>query len=243
VPPENGAIEDAVIAAVRHLVLKPDAKLVLSLEPKDAKLVLYGEPLAGPPYPPEIPFWSGVYRGQMVREGYEPKTIRLDVTKGANNVTLALEEDPLFVGKPGDRAKAAIHDRRDLPPPPPPLLVETPPSAPSAWANPIAWAVVGAGGAVVVVGTLLMRSAQGQYNDLSGEVRYTMDRTRPASEAIGGRAQARSDFGTGATVATIGAVVAAGGMVWMIVDAIIRGPAPRTADVPSSEGGTAWAAF
>jgi hypothetical protein len=32
-------------------------------------------------------------------------------------------------------------------------------------------------------------------------------------------------------------------MIWMVVDAVIRGPGPRTAGIPSNEGGTAWVAF
>jgi hypothetical protein len=233
VPPREGAMEEAVYAGTRHLIIKPDVRIAIDLEPKDALITLYGERVGSPPYPPELPYWSGVYYGRITREGYEPKEVRIDILpKQTTRVAIELDQDPLYVRvAPTDPDRG----RRTEPRPPPRTggTVETAPSPPSPLANPYAWGIVAVGVGGTVAGGMIMKSAQDSYNQASGEARY-LGATRPSSTAIKLRDDARNNFSLGAKLTAGGAIVAAGGLIWMLYDGIMatRPQAPPVALVP-----------
>lgn len=245
IPARTGALEDALPTAARHLFSFPDARLILDITPKDAKLLLYGEP-SDQPFGKDVPFWSGVYYADVSRAGHEPQQVRIMVPRGGpTRVEITLEADPLWIdphaskrrarAPRGGRAPDAITEREDPP------RVEPP--GPSPFANWIAWGIVGVGLGGATAGTLIMSSAQSDYNTLSGELRYTDDSTRTALEAGALRTDARDRFRTGSQVLIGGIAVAAGGVAWMVIDAIVSGGSkdPVAAIRMGSAGGVACA--
>lgn len=229
VPVRSGALEDAISAAVRRLLIPPDARVIFDVDPPDAKLELYGESIRYESTK-ETPFWAGVYFGRVTAPGFEPRDIRFSVPSGGpTRIPIELEPDPLYVGlRPRARSKssqgASSESSSGLAGSAP---VETP-SGPSALANWYAWSLLGAGATASVVGGVIMSGGQADYNRYSAEPRYLGD-GHTADEAASARAGARSQVSAGSTVMVIGIGVAAGGLVWMLIDAIISDSASQRA--------------
>lgn len=238
VPTRPGALDDAIAAAVRRLLVPPDATLILDVFPGDAKIELYGESLKRRAPGTPVPFWSGVYYGRASRAGYESADVFVDVRKSSTaRVRLELESDPLWVDPSRPRAReestTPVAAAGDEPPPPPTR---------SPFANWIAWSVVAVGAGASVAGGVIMTGAQSDYNDVAGEIRFTPDMTKPAQDAVAVRNQARDSFSLGSNVMYVGLGVAAVGLGWIVIDAIVTGGGgPKT--TVSSRGGALGAAF
>ncbi len=72
-----GGLEGAVRTATRRLFGKPDALVDFDLEPKDARLYFYGDPVQVPEDGSAMPYWSGTYLAVAEAEGYHPKELRV----------------------------------------------------------------------------------------------------------------------------------------------------------------------
>jgi hypothetical protein len=214
IPARSGALEDALPAAARQLVSKPDAKVVFAIDPRGAELRIYGERV-DLPQGEVVPFWSGVYYAEVSKKGFESQQLRIIVPKGGpTRIDVKLEGDPLYV-----------HTERQAGPPITASAEAVPKAVerPSPFANWVAWGIVAAGAAAGAAGGLIMSGAQSDYNAVSGEARYTEDATLDAGTARQIREDARSKHGTGSIVLAAGAIVAAGGIAWMVIDAMISG--------------------
>lgn len=218
VPNEREATRAAVRAAVRQLFTTPDARLTLQIEPVDARVFLYGELVGFPPYrtAQEVPFWAGTYHGRIERPGYLPKEIRVVVPVGATRLAVKLERDPLFVELPPERAIRAVEaveaSRLEA-------EEEEPVSPASPWANLFGWSGVAVGVGITTLGGIVMGGAQADYNSVSGEIRYTRDRTRTAFEAIAVRDSANLDRSLGVLVVGAGLAITAASIVYMALEA------------------------
>ena len=237
VPARDGALGEASEAAVRQLLTPPDARIVLEITPKDADLLLYGQRVGRKPYGEEMPYWSGIYYGRAQGEGHEPRELRIRIPPGGpTRVAVTLEPDPLWV-----RSKAKAEAGRRLGSG---VSAEVAGAlgpveeGRSAFANPIAWALVGVGIGASVTGGLVMAGAQDDYNAASAELRYTVDQTSPWAEALAVRRDARSQYTLGSEVMLAGVGVGIGGLAWMLIDAALSSGGPP-APVGSVEVGPA----
>lgn len=231
IPLKDGAVDDAVPAAMRQLFADPDARIVLEITPKDAELKLYGE-VAKAQYWTEVPFWSGVYYAQLTRKGHDPREVRFSIPPGGpTRIVIELEQDPLYVdpnqrtrpSAPGakDRGRFEVVTAENEPGPVKPAG----PPRPSAFANWVAWSVAGVGVAAGVTGAMLMRSAQGSYNELSGQARFGV-KTSPVEAAVSSRDSARSRYSLGGGLAAGGAGLAGAAILWMVVDGVLHADEP-----------------
>jgi len=219
-PAREGAVLAAIDVAARQMFSEPDATVIFDVYPEDARFELFGVAPTRPRGGTPTPFWSGVYFGRAVRTGYHPLDVKITVAPGGPaRIRVELEPDPLWVDPDRAAREAQLGDRPYTPRPPPP-------PAPSAFANWWAWATVAAGAAAGATGAFLMTDAQGGYNDLAAEQRFTLDRTQTSFAAIDAREAARDEYALGRTVGLAGAGVAAVGLTWMIIDALVSGP-PR----------------
>lgn len=227
IPFKDGAVDDSVPAAMRQLFAPPDARVILEITPKDAELRLYGE-VAKAQFWTEVPFWSGVYYAQLSRKGHDPREVRFSIPPGGpTRIVIELEQDPLYVdpthktrpSAPGakDKARFEVVTAENEPGPTPPPG----PPRPSAFSNWIAWSVAGVGVAAGVTGAMVMRSAQGSYNELSGQARFGV-KTTPVDVASSSRDGARSRYSLGGGLAAGGAGLAGAALLWMVVDGLIH---------------------
>lgn len=236
VPGQLGMFESAMASAPRHLFGVPDARLVVQVEPKDARLFVFGEEVGSPPYTAELAFWSGSYVATVERRGHAKKSFRLDVKPGiVTKVEIQLEADPDYVPETpegravkvrgGERADEPVVGRSstvrsEAPSPPSPAL--------QALLNPWAWGLVAAGGLGVGIGGGIMSGAQGDYNALSTQTRYS-GRTTDVGTARDLRDGAASDYQLGSIVLLGGVAALGGGLAWLAVSAALAQPEPKAA--------------
>jgi hypothetical protein len=238
-----GALEDAARAATKKLFAPPDATISLALTPPNAEISIFGELMPKPKAQP-FPYWAGTYHVRISADGFVPQEVELEVPPGGpTTIAIELQPDLLYVAKPKDKAKSAPFDRASRREGSGVSAQEVGATAGSevggrrsAFANPIPWTVSGVGVAAFVVGVVLASGAQSDYNKLSGQERYT-GATLPSSIAVSSRDDDRARFRTGAIVSTAGALAAAGGVAWMIVDSLVRDKAPATSDQGSVRAG------
>jgi hypothetical protein len=230
-------LEDAVAAATRKLFSEPNAELVLEILPPKAEIYAFGEAL------PKakngvVAIWPGTYHVVVRADGFQPLETKIVVSaSGRTTAKLELQPDLLYVEKsktktvsPFDKTSRREGSGVSALEVPTDVDVDT---RPSAFANPFAWSATGVGLGLAVVGVVLASGAQNDYNALSGDERYLI--TTPSSgTASAVRQDAISGFRTGSIVAGAGAVVAVGGLVWMLIDATISDRAPSAV----AEGGT-----
>ncbi|MBI4821068.1 MAG: hypothetical protein HY791_32710 [Deltaproteobacteria bacterium] len=211
-PNDAEATRVAVRAAMRQLFTTPDARLVLKVQPEDARVFFYGELVGFPPYRDgrEVPFWSGTYHGRVERPGFVAKEIRAVIPAGPTRIAVQLEPDPFWVEPPPERA---IRPTEILSLVPEAEEEDLGPQSP--FANPVGWIGIAAGVGVATLGGLVMSAAQADYNEVSGEIRYTRDRTRTAFEAIEIRSDANARRTIGVSVILSGVLVAGASFMWM----------------------------
>jgi len=247
-PTAQGALEDALAAAMRQLFARPDARVIFEVLPKDAEISVYGE-RADFKLWEEIPFWSGVYLMRVERKGHDPREVRITLPRGGpTRVVLELEQDPLWFDpeakkrtsgqtKPGKFAVVAVDAESSVVP-----KKSRGALGPSPFANWVAWSIVGVGGIASVSGGLVMTGAQADYNTLSAQPRFLDGTTASAGDASAAREDARSRFGLGSKLLIGGVGVAIGGLAWMLVDAALDKEVPESVTIaPMAEGGVTCA--
>lgn len=235
IPSQLGMFSSAMSSAPRHLFGIPDARLQVQVEPKDARLFVFGEEVGAPPYTAELAFWSGSYVATMERRGYAKKSFRLDVkASGVTQVQITLEADPLFVedtpegravkvrggerASDGSRSAGGQSTKTEAPRPMSPAV--------KALLNPWAWSLVAAGGLGVGVGGAMMAGAQGDYNTLSEQTRFS-GRTTDVGTARDLRDDASGSYQTGSIILLGGLAAAGGGLTWLILSSALAKPEPN----------------
>lgn len=226
---EERALDDATRTAPRRLFGASDVKVVWNVEPDDAEIFVYGDPLKRPKPGAPVPYWSGVYHVRLERAGYHPLDQRIRIPQkkaGVVSIDIEMEQDPLYVAKResgGDVTPFDKSSRREGSGVSAQVVGALPDDdqASSALANPFAWAAVGVGVATIVVGSVVMSGAQSKYNALAQEGRFMMGTAATASIASRMRDDHRSTYTTGSVVVGVGAAAIVGGIVWMLVDAAL----------------------
>lgn len=252
-PGEPRVLEQVGELLVRHLFARPDAQVVLDVEPRDATLELFGE-VASLALGAQIPLWSGTYYARVTRPGYEPRALRFSVPPGGpTRVAIPLSPDPLYVGpKPAlptssSGAPTIIQDPRPSPPPSAALpTVPTTPVGPGARATPrpiaartwVALGIGALGAGAVAVGAAQLVSAQSGYNALAEEPRFDGGLTTSVAGARAAREDAEAQHGLGTAVLVGGFVGLGGSLLWLLVDALSAPSVP--ADVALGPGGATW---
>ncbi len=214
------ALSGAVATAVRRLFSAPDAQIIWELSPANARILVYGEPLdqgTG-----ALPYWSGRYHLRIEAEGYHPLERVVSLAPGENRVPFSLEPDPLYVPtrtapKTGPFDRTSRREGSGVGAQEAGAQAQARPTT-SGFAKPIPWLVVGAGAGATVLGAIFMSSAQGRYNEFSGQLRYTPGTTVTADVARREREDAQGAFRSGEIVLWSGVAVAVGALVWMVVD-------------------------
>ena len=254
---DRSALGDAARTAGRRLFASSDVNVEWRIEPPDAKVTIYGDPLRLPPPGESVPFWSGVYHARLEAPGYHPLEKRIVVPQkpgGVVTVDITMEQDPLYVRERKSQPDVNPFDqasRREGSGISAKVVgaVPTDDGESSAFANPIAWAGVGGGVGAIVVGAIVMSGAQSRYNAVAEQPRFTPGETASAAIAESQREEEQSTYRTGSAVAFIGAAVALGGLGWMLVDHLLTSDAPKRSsrmsavDDPSADrAARVWAA-
>lgn len=242
---QDRAIDDATSTAPRRLFGASDVQVMWNIEPADAKVFVYGDPLKHPAPGEKMPFWSGVYHVRLERDGYHPLDRRITIPKqkGAVAIDIAMEQDPLFVEKRKKNGEVSPFDktsRREGSGISAAVVGAVPDdddrAVGSALANPFAWATVGVGVVGVVVGAIVMAGAQSDYNRVAEETRFTMGGSATASIAMRMRDEFASTHTSGSVIAGVGVAAMVGGVVWMVVDAVLSSqPEERTSRMSALE--------
>jgi hypothetical protein len=258
-PGEPRVLEQVGELLVRHLFARPDAQVVLDVEPHDATLELFGE-VASLALGAQIPLWSGTYYARVSRPGYESRALKFSVPPGGpTRVTIPLAPDPLYVGPqvalpaPSGGGSAAPKDSRTTMPdprPPPTATLPTVPTTPlGPGGRPMAsrpfaartWVALGVGAlgaGAVAAGAVQLAAAQSSYNALAEEPRFDGGLTTSVGGARAAREDAEARYGVGTAVLVGGFVGLGGSLVWLLVDALTASSAP--ADVAHGPGGATW---
>lgn len=225
-----GSVDAAVRAAAMRLFAAPDATVVLDVSPASADVELYGERL-NRPKGRSFPFWSGVYEVQVAGEGLRPKGTRFEVRPSEEaHLQVELEPDLEASQRPRGRSRAQPFKQSSRREGGSGVTSEevgavpegTAPPVPSAFLNPVAWTLTGVGAVAAVIGAGIAGSAQGDYDSLSGQLRFVPGMTVAATDAAQMREADRSRFLVGSRIGVAGAVIAASGLAWMLVDAALR---------------------
>jgi hypothetical protein len=231
VPNREGALEAAASAATKRLFAPPDAKVALDVTPQESEISFYGE-LLNRPKGQLFPYWAGTYYIHASADGRVPVDLRVTIEPGGSTrIPIELQPDLLWVAKSKDTKSAnpfsktsrregsgiSVEEAGALKP-------QDPSVGRSPFANIFAWSISAAGVAGFVVGVLMARSAQNDYNALSAQERYLPDVTVTAAEAMRDRDDERSRFSRGAVVAVTGGIALAAGLAWMLIDAAMRPP-------------------
>ncbi|MFO0723132.1 MAG: hypothetical protein U1E65_05055 [Myxococcota bacterium] len=249
-PAKDGAVDDGVPAAIRHLFAAPDARVIFQVMPKDAELRLYGE-VTKLEYWQEVPFWSGVYYAQITGRGHDSREVRFHIPPGGpTRIVIELEQDPLYVdpnhtyrpptGSENLKPEEKKHGRFEVvTADPDPIQPRKAPTR-SAFSNWIAWTAAGVGVAASATGIVLMRTAQGSYNTLSAQLRFAPT-TRTVAEATAERASDQSRYSAGGSIAIGGAALAGAAILYMAIDSAISddsGGPPKVSIAPTiGDGG------
>ena len=223
---EEAMLPEALGGAARRLFSAPDAELALETEPADARVEVWGEPLARPPAGAPIPFWSGTYHLRVEAEGHLPRELDVVVVPGSpTRIPVKLEQDPLYTPprggargperRLGSRASAQTVGAVEL---------EVGPSP--AYARPWPWLLAGGGVAGTIAGAVMMSGAQSRYAELSGQPRFEPGKTVTADVAARQREEQRSAHRTGSVVLASGAALVVGAAIWMLVDRLLDAPPP-----------------
>jgi hypothetical protein len=220
--PDNAVAgwQDAVEAASRRLFSPPDALVDLALDPGNARLSFYGEPVQPPAPGQPLRFWSGTYYARVESPGYHALEVKVVIpTNTRTRVPLSLEPDPLYVPpdrRPKDKSTQPFDrtSRREgsgvsaqdvavkAPEAEDPLT--------AALTNPIPWVVAGGGAGLIVLGSVVMSGAQANYNELSGQARYAPGMTATVDVAIQARDDSRGSYTLGSVLAFAGAAAVGG---------------------------------
>jgi hypothetical protein len=231
-PIREGALDEAVRAATRRLFAPTDAKVIFDITPQNAEVSFYGEPINRPKGKP-FSYWSGSYDMHVGADGRVPIDQRVVIEQGGpTRISIELQPDLLWVAKPKDGksanpfSKGSRHEGSGITAEEAGAAKQQEPSLTrSPFANIFAWSISAAGVAGVVVGVLMARSAQNDYNVLSAQERYLPDVTVTAAEAMHSREDERARYSRGAVIGVAGGVAVAAGLAWMFIDAAMH-PAP-----------------
>ncbi|MEM7675344.1 MAG: hypothetical protein AAF449_04995 [Myxococcota bacterium] len=216
---DPSTIRAAASTAARRLFAPQDASIDVSIEPSAAQVFLYDDPQTLPSAG-TWSMWSGRYRLRIEAEGYLPLERMWTVPAGESGLRIKLEPDPLYVrsverpvepfNKPSRRLGSGVTSLE---------AGAERPVAPqgSRFARPWPWVTAGVGIATVVVGSVLMITAQADYNNFANEVRFSPSRTTRSDLARLARDDANQKYQIGSGVAAGGAVVAVGGLLWLLV--------------------------
>ena len=229
----EGGLEHAVRAATKRLFARPDAMVTFQLEPPNARVSFFGDPVQIPE-DGMMPYWSGTYLATVESEGYHSKDLRVVIPPSDQEkntkIPIELEQDPLYVPKSGgkkvqpfdrssrregsgataDVAGAVTEDGG-----PTPMLF-----------TPWPWIGVAAGLGLGIGGGILMGNAQSDYNELSMQERYKPGVTVTAQVAIQRRDDARGRFRTGSGLLITGGAVLVGTAIWVIIDWVLTPRSP-----------------
>lgn len=228
--------QDAVEAASRRLFSPPDALVDLSLDPGNARLSFYGEPVQVPAAGQPLRFWSGTYYATLQSPGYHSLEVKVVIPANTRTrVPLSLEPDPLYVPpdrQPKDKTTqpfARTSRREGSGVSAQDVAVKAPEAedpVTAALSNPIPWVVAGGGAGLVVLGSVVMSGAQGNYNELSGQARYAPGMTATVDVAARAREDARSSYTLGSVLAFAGVAAVLGAGTWMVLSATLSDEAP-----------------
>lgn len=211
---------DAAAATARRLLRPPDVALELRLEPPDAELRAFGEPVSVV----DGRWWSGRWVVELDAPGFVAEQREWKLSPGRAQRTVRLVPDPLEPApvpsaaepfgvpsrRPGSGISAAAVGR---------MVVEEgrAPPARSRWARPLPWVVTGVGVLTAAAGVALMVDARSGYDALSTEGRYRFGSTRPAVAADAARDELRERHAMGAALGGIGAGVGLAGLAWLLL--------------------------
>lgn len=231
---KDHALDDAVDAATRKLFSPASVAITFEVSPKNVEIVAYGDPWPKPKNG-VLNFWPGTYHTVIRAEGYQAVEQKIIVPQGFEKWTLRLELQPdlLYTGKPKSKEvtpfdKASRREGSGVSALDVPTDVNRNTGS-SPFLNPIAWGLTGTGVAGVVIGFFVARSAQGEYNDYAKEDRFLIT-TPSASTAKMVRDSAESRYTNGAIIAGAGAILAVGGVAWMLVESAVGDkPPPQVA--------------
>ena len=215
------ALSAAAYAAGRRLFAPQDAQVKVTLEPPQAVVSLYGDPQTLPRGGPWS-MWAGEYALTVEAEGYLPVARAWKVEPGANELNITLESDPLYVrpktpvtppepfALPSRRTGSGVTARD--------VDVGVKATGPrSRFARPLPWITAGVGLAAVVTGSVLMATAQSDYNALANEVRFSPVETTQAFVAAPERDDLNARYQLGGGILLGGAAVLIGGVVWLFI--------------------------
>lgn len=228
-PTSRGGLLDATRAATKRLFANPDALVVLDVRPAEAKISFYGDPVVRPSEEAPMPYWSGTYLAVVEAEGFQTKELRVVIppSKGKSRTRIPIELDPdlLYVPEKGKtKAEPFAHaSRRQGSGVSAQVVgaVKTDGDATLILEQPWPYITAAVGIAAGVAGGILMANAQGDYNDLSVQPRYTPGVTVTAGEAIIRRDDARSGYRIGSALTLSGVGVLVATVVWVIVDYVM----------------------
>lgn len=245
---ENG-LADAARAATKRLFAPADAHLVLELEPPDARVYFYGELVPRPKDGLPLPYWSGTYLALVEAEGFQKQELRVEIpaSGGRTRIPIQLQPDLLYVKKKGDPkadpfGQTSRREGSGVTSDVAGAVTET--DGPELIAlTPWPWIVAAGGAALVVGGGVLMGQAQGAYNELSGQERYSPGVTVTSAVAVERRDQARGRYriGSGLALSGVGVILAAA--IWVIVDYALYEPPDPAAPVAGKVAGALGLSF
>lgn len=226
-PIDRGGLLDAARAATKRLFAEPDAQVVLDVQPPEAKVYFYGDLVPRPADGSAFPYWSGTYLASVEAEGFQPKELRIVIPAGAKQTRIPIELAPdlLYVPEKGrpEAEPFAKTSRRQGSGVSAQVVgaVDTDDDSGLILTTPWPYITAAVGVAAGVAGAVLMSNAQGSYNDLSAQPRYSPGVTVTADEAINRRSEARSRYRIGSALTLSGVGVLVATAVWVVVDYIL----------------------
>ncbi|MEL6186952.1 MAG: hypothetical protein AAFU79_20190, partial [Myxococcota bacterium] len=221
--PELEVLRAAAALAARRLTRPPSLSVELRLEPANARVRVFGEPLDlaldGP-----ARLWPGRWRFELEAEGWAPRKVWVDLHAKASPVVLRMERDPLAVaprpgpfdeepfGRPSRRrgSGVTVDDAG--------RLAAAPPPPPSRFLRPLPWVVVGLGAVAAAGGAALMVDASGRYDTLAAEPGF-LPGSASAMDASALRDDLRGQFLAGSLTALGGALTTLVGVGWLVLGA------------------------
>lgn len=210
-------LDAAAQTLARQVALPSDARLVFDLEPAEARVALYGEPIdVGADGLVDVA--AGTYRIAISAPGHEVEVRRVSVAP-TETVTVAarLALDPLAPAVPA--ADATLESFREERPLAGGDRVPPPTSGPSSrrWFRVLRWSGVAVASGVAMTGGALMIDAQSRYDGASAETRFSSS-TTGALDAAALRGGARDQRLAGQVMLWTGLGLAVAGTIWALVD-------------------------
>lgn len=225
-------VRAAAAVAAQRLAAPPSVPVRLRIEPPGARVETFGETLVVPP-DGRLRLWPGRWRFELTAEGWSPSSTWIDLQPAAKEreIHLSMQPDPLAVrpapapfeeepfGRPSRRhgSGVGVDEAGRIPASPPP---------PSRFARPLPWVTMGIGVLAAIGGAALMVDASGRYETLAQEPRFVPAGTS-AETAGSERDDLRSRYVAGSITALSGAVLAAGGLGWLMLSSPPRATQDR----------------